>query len=60
MFGHFVTALKVNPDGTVEILAGVLMPQLQSINIRGNQLLLALELIGDQIFENGKINIEER
>ena len=49
----------MDPEWALKVRGGVLMPHLQCMNIGGDQLFFALELLADQIFKNREIYIQQ-
>ena len=59
MLGCLLSRFQMDPERALKVRSGVLVPHLQCMNIGGDQLFFALELLADQIFENREIDIQQ-
>ena len=54
-----MSSFEVDTNGAVKMGTGVLVPQLKRIDVGGNQLFLALELVSHQILEHVEIYVHQ-
>src|SRR5690606_26334069 len=54
-----IAALEADAEGALEVLGGVLVAELEGVDVGGHELFLALELLADEILEDIELQVQQ-